>query len=69
MNEKRQKSRKKLHSTITRRDQKQQKSFDGYKLRRISAKKSVPKETRIPTVRVDTFSLVSLRFSGPWFIV
>ena len=28
-------------------------------------KKSVPKETRIPIVRIDNFSLVSLHFSVP----
>ena len=34
-------------------------------------KKSVPKQTqiRIPIVRIDSFSLVSLRFSVPWFMV
>ena len=39
--------------------------FNAYTPRRISTKKSVPKETRIPVVHVDNFSLVSLRFSGP----
>ena len=32
-------------------------------------KKSVLKQTRIPVVQVNNFSLVSLRFSVPWFIV
>ena len=32
-------------------------------------KTSVPKQTRIPIVRVDNFRLVSLYFSVPWFIV
>ena len=35
----------------------------------FSQKKSVPTQTRIPIVCVDNFSLVSLRFSAPWFIV
>ena len=39
--------------------------FNAYTLRRISTYKSVPKQTRIPIVRVDNFSLVSLRFSFP----
>ena len=39
--------------------------FNAYTPRRISTKKSVPKQTRIPIVRVDNFSLVSLRFSVP----
>ena len=39
--------------------------FNAYTPRRISTKKSVPKETRIPVVHVDNSSLVSLRFSGP----
>ena len=43
--------------------------FNAYTLRRISTKKSVPKQTRIPIVRVDNFSLVSLCFPVPWFIV
>ena len=43
--------------------------FNAYTLRRISTKKSVPKQTRIPLVRVDNFSMVSLRFTVPWFIV
>ena len=37
--------------------------FNAYTLRRISRKKLVPKQTRIPIVRVDNCSLVSLRFS------
>ena len=40
-----------------------------FTLRRISTEKSVPKQTRIPIVRVDNFSLVSLCFPVPWFIV
>ena len=32
-------------------------------------KKSVPKQTRIPIVHVNNFTLESLRFSVPWFIV
>ena len=43
--------------------------FNAYTPRRISTKKSVPKQTRIPIVRVDNFSLVSLCFPVPWFIV
>ena len=43
--------------------------FNAYTLLRISTKKSVPKQTRIPLVRVDNFSMVSLRFTVPWFIV
>ena len=43
--------------------------FNAYTPRRISPKKSVPKQTRIPVVQVNNFSLVSLRFSVPWFIV
>ena len=43
--------------------------FNAYTPRRISTKKSVPKQTRIPIVRVDNFRLVSLCFSVPWFIV
>ena len=43
--------------------------FNTYTPRRISTKKSVPKQTRIPIVCVDNFSLVSLRFSAPWLIV
>ena len=39
--------------------------FNAYTPRRISTKKSVPKQTRIPIVRVDNFSLVSLRFPVP----
>ena len=39
--------------------------FNTYTPRRISTKKSVPKQTRIPIVRVDNFSLVSLSFSVP----
>ena len=39
--------------------------FNAYTPRRISTKKSVPKQTRIPIVCVDNFSLVSLRFSVP----
>ena len=31
--------------------------FNAYTLRRISTKKSVPKQTRIPVVRVDNFRL------------
>ena len=37
--------------------------FNAYTPRRISTKKSVPKQTRIPIVRVDR--LVSLSFSVP----
>ena len=37
--------------------------FNAYTLSRISTKKSVPNQTRIPIVRVDNFRLVSLRFS------
>ena len=33
--------------------------FNGYPLRRISTKKSVPKETRIPVVRLNNFRLES----------
>ena len=40
-----------------------------YALCRISKKKSVPKETRIPVVHVNNFRMVSLRFSVPSFIV
>ena len=40
-----------------------------YTLRQISRKKLVPKQTRIPIVHVDNFSLLSLRFSVPWLIV
>ena len=43
--------------------------FNAYTLRRISTKKSIPKQTRIPIVHVDNFSMVSLRFTVPWFIV
>ena len=39
--------------------------FNAYTPRRISTKKSVPKQTRIPVVQVNNFSLVSLRFSVP----
>ena len=46
--------------------------FNAYTPRRISTKKSVPKETRIPIVHVNNFRLVSkiinFRFV-PWFIV
>ena len=37
--------------------------FNAYTPRRISTKKSVPKQTRIPVVHVNNFGLVSLRFS------
>ena len=37
--------------------------FNAYTPRRISTKKSVPKQTRIPIVHVNNFRLVSLRFS------
>ena len=43
--------------------------FNAYTPLRISTKKSVPKQTRIPIVHVNNFRLVSLRFSVPWFIV
>ena len=44
--------------------------FNAYTPRRISTKKSVPKETRIPVVHVNNLRLVwFLRFSVPWFIV
>ena len=43
--------------------------FNAYTLRRISTKKSVPKQTSIPIIRVDNFNLVSISFSVPWFIV
>ena len=36
--------------------------FNAYTPHRISTKKSVPKETRIPIVHVNNFRLVSLRF-------
>ena len=39
--------------------------FNAYTPRRISPKKSVPKQTGVPIVRVDNFSLVSLSFSVP----
>ena len=39
--------------------------FNAYTPRRISTKKSVPKETRIPVVRVNNLRLVFLRFSVP----
>ena len=39
--------------------------FNAYTLRRISTKKSVPKQTRIPVVHVNNFRLVSLRLSVP----
>ena len=39
--------------------------FNAYTPRRISTKKSVPKQTRIPIVHVNNFGLVSLRFSVP----
>ena len=39
--------------------------FNAYTPLRISTKKSVPKQTRIPIVRVNNFRLVSLRFSVP----
>ena len=39
--------------------------FNAYTPHRISTKKLVPKETRIPIVRVDNFSLVYLRFFVP----
>ena len=39
--------------------------FNAYTPRRISTKNSVPKQTRIPIVRVDNFSLVSLCFPVP----
>ena len=39
--------------------------FNAYTPRRISTKKSVPKQTRIPIVHVDNFSLVSLCFPVP----
>ena len=46
--------------------------FNAYTPRRISTKKSVPKETRIPIVHVNNFRLVSkiinFRFV-PWFIL
>ena len=37
--------------------------LNAYTPRRISTKKSVPKQTRIPIVHVNNFRLVSLRFS------
>ena len=37
--------------------------FNAYTPLRISTKKSVPKQTRIPIVHVNNFSYVSLRFS------
>ena len=37
--------------------------FNAYTPRRISTKKSVPKQVRIPIVHVNNFRLVSLRFS------
>ena len=37
--------------------------LNAYTPRRISTKKSVPKQTRIPIVRVDNCSLVTIRFS------
>ena len=43
--------------------------FNAYTPCRISTKKSVSKQTRIPIVRVDNFRLVSLRFFVPWFIL
>ena len=44
--------------------------FNAYTLSWISTKKSVPKKNRIlPIVHVENFSLVSLHFSVPWFIV
>ena len=39
--------------------------FNAYTPSRISTKKSVSKQTRIPIVRVDNFRLVSLRFFVP----
>ena len=39
--------------------------FNAYTPLRISTKKSVPKQTRIPIVHVNNFRLVSLRFSVP----
>ena len=39
--------------------------FNAYTPRRISTKKSVPKEIRIPVVRVNNLRLVFLRFSVP----
>ena len=39
--------------------------FNAYTPHRISTKKSVPKQTRIPIVHVNNFRLVSLRFSVP----
>ena len=39
--------------------------FNAYTPHRISTKKSVPKQTRIPTVHVNNFRLVFLRFSVP----
>ena len=43
--------------------------LNAYTPRRISTKKSVPKQTRIPIVHVNNFTLESPRFSVPWFIV
>ena len=43
--------------------------FNAYTRRGISTKKSVPKQTSIPIIRVDNFNLVSISFSVPWFIV
>ena len=39
--------------------------LNAYTPRRISTEKSVHKQTRIPLVQVNNFSLVSLRFSAP----
>ena len=39
--------------------------FNAYMLLRISTKKSVPKQTRIPIVHVNNSRLVFLRFSVP----
>ena len=39
--------------------------FNAYTPRRISTKKSVPKETRIPVVHVNNLRLVFLRFAVP----
>ena len=43
--------------------------FNAYTPRRISTKRSVPEETRIPVVHVNNLRLVFLRFSVPWFFV